>query len=443
MEDYAVRVTGLSKKYSLSKNQIGIPFKDRINLLFNKNNYSKNNNDEFYALKDINFEIKRGEAVGIIGLNGAGKSTLLKILSRITEPTTGLIEINGTVASVLEVGMGFHPDLTGRENVFLNGSMMRIPKKEIEKNFNEIVDFAGVKKFIDVPIKHYSSGMYVRLAFSVVAHVDADILLFDEVLAVGDIAFQFKCAQKIKQIINQKKTMLIVSHNMNDIQHLCSSVICLDDGEMFAHDNTSVIHKYYENSLAKSDKKNNVAKKIEFKNIYEKEWKEYKDKGPGNNEFRVIKIYAVNEKTNNNEIFCSDDSIGIVVDFELFVDNPVFDFCIYLSSFGFYFLSSIYSLAPKSENKYLKAGIYKTKLIFKENFFNESIINIGFSVSGDDNKVIWSDSDVLTIKINLNERKKIYLDGFHQNVSPLMPDQEWLTYSINTEKKETKLNERE
>jgi lipopolysaccharide transport system ATP-binding protein len=187
--------------------------------------------EEFWALKDVSFEIKKGEAVGIIGRNGAGKSTLLKILSRITEPTHGRIEINGRVASLLEVGTGFHPELTGRENIFLNGAILGMSRSEIRKKFDEIVEFSGVEKFLDTPVKRYSSGMYVRLAFAVAAHLEPEILVVDEVLAVGDAEFQKKCLGKMEDVSKKDgRTILFVSHNMAAMQELCENGIYLKSG---------------------------------------------------------------------------------------------------------------------------------------------------------------------------------------------------------------------
>lgn len=186
--------------------------------------------EEFWALKDVSFEIKQGDRVGILGRNGAGKSTLLKILSRITEPTKGRISIKGRIASLLEVGTGFHPELTGRENVFLNGAILGMSKVEIKQKFDEIVDFAGVEKFLDTPVKRYSSGMYVRLAFAVAAHLEPEILVVDEVLAVGDAAFQKKCLSKMKDVAGEGRTVLFVSHNMGAIESLCQDGILLTQG---------------------------------------------------------------------------------------------------------------------------------------------------------------------------------------------------------------------
>jgi len=189
--------------------------------------------EEFWALKDLNFEIQQGERVGIIGRNGAGKSTLLKVLSRITEPTAGKIGIKGRVASLLEVGTGFHPELTGRENIFLNGAIMGMSRNEIKRKFDEIVDFSGVEKFLDTPVKRYSSGMYVRLAFSVAAHLEPEILVVDEVLAVGDAEFQKKCLGKMQDVSNQEgRTVLFVSHNLMALSSLCTKGIYLKNGQV-------------------------------------------------------------------------------------------------------------------------------------------------------------------------------------------------------------------
>lgn len=207
----------------------------------------------FWALRDINLEIRRGEVVGIIGRNGAGKSTLLKILSRITPPTTGKITYHGRIASLLEVGTGFHRELTGRENIYLNGSILGMKRAEIAKKFDEIVAFAEVEKFIDTPVKFYSSGMYVRLAFAVAAHLDTDIMLVDEVLAVGDMSFQQKCLGKMGQVASTGRTVLFVSHNMNAVAQLCGRAILLEAGRT-KHDDTasSVISTYLESTGAEA-----------------------------------------------------------------------------------------------------------------------------------------------------------------------------------------------
>jgi lipopolysaccharide transport system ATP-binding protein len=212
-----------------------------------KNEKEKAGTEFLWALKDINFEINQGEVLGIIGKNGAGKSTLLKILSRITQPTTGEIKIKGRIGSLLEVGTGFHPDLTGRENVLMNGTILGMKKWEIKKKFDEIVEFSGVEKFIDTPVKRYSSGMYVRLAFSVAAHFEPEIMIVDEVLAVGDADFQKKCINKMKEVsASDGKTILFVSHNISAIKQICNKGILLENGTVVKNDNMIEVLEVYQ-----------------------------------------------------------------------------------------------------------------------------------------------------------------------------------------------------
>jgi lipopolysaccharide transport system ATP-binding protein len=249
MSELAIKVEGLSKRYRIGANPQAYktlreklnetalaPFRAAKSLFsFNGNGashatFQPSSSNLIWALKDVCFEVKRGEVVGIIGRNGAGKSTLLKILSRITEPTEGYADINGRIASLLEVGTGFHPELTGRENIYLNGSILGMKRAEINKKFDEMVAFAEIEKFIDTPVKHYSSGMYVRLAFAVAAHLDPEILLIDEVLAVGDAAFQKKCLGKMGDVAKEGRTVLFVSHNMAAVVNLCDRALVLSDG---------------------------------------------------------------------------------------------------------------------------------------------------------------------------------------------------------------------
>ena len=240
MNDIAIRVERLGKRYRIGacqkkantllrwlKNLAASPF-DYLSATLR----GPSEEEILWALKDVSLEIKRGEVVGIIGPNGAGKTTLLKILSRITEPTEGQAEIRGRVGSLLEVGTGFHPELTGRENIYLNAAILGMKKSEIKRKFDEIVAFAEIEKFIDTPVKHYSSGMYVRLAFAVAAHLEPEILLVDEVLAVGDLAFQKKCLGKMEDVAREGRTVLFVSHNMAAIQQLCSSALLLQEGSI-------------------------------------------------------------------------------------------------------------------------------------------------------------------------------------------------------------------
>jgi lipopolysaccharide transport system ATP-binding protein len=229
----AIRVTNLTKHFRLGSTvRGGLNLTERIASLFRRAPAAQAN--DFWALKGVSFEVKRGEVIGIIGRNGAGKSTLLKVLSRIVEPTGGRAELRGRVGSLLEVGTGFHPELTGRENIFLNGSVLGMSRREITRSFDAIVAFAGVEPFLDTPVKRYSSGMYVRLAFAVAAHLEPEILIIDEVLAVGDAEFQNRCLGKMREVSASGRTVLFVSHNMTAVQNLCSRCVWLREGQIAA-----------------------------------------------------------------------------------------------------------------------------------------------------------------------------------------------------------------
>jgi lipopolysaccharide transport system ATP-binding protein len=251
MGDIAIRVDHLGKQYRLGGKQAAYStFRETLvkatqaPLRWLKGE-RRNENNKFWALDDVSFEVKQGEAVGIIGRNGAGKSTLLKILSRITSPTLGRVDLYGRIGSLLEVGTGFHPELTGRENIFLNGAILGMSRVEIKRKFDEIVDFSGIEKFLDTPVKHYSSGMYVRLAFAVAAHLEPEILLVDEVLAVGDAEFQKKCLGKMGDAAQQGRTILFVSHNMGAISQLCPRCIWLENGHISLFGVTTAIIDLY------------------------------------------------------------------------------------------------------------------------------------------------------------------------------------------------------
>ena len=255
MSDSTIKAEGIGKSYLIGhrSNERYVALRDVItdkmkrlwSKIRNYQSYAHVNIEEFWALKDVSFEVKQGERIGIIGRNGAGKSTLLKILSRITEPTTGRISIKGRVASLLEVGTGFHPELTGQENIYLNGAILGMTRNEIKAKFDEIVDFADVEKFLDTPVKRFSSGMYMRLAFAVAAHLEPEILVVDEVLAVGDEQFQKKCLGKMKDVGKDGRTVLFVSHNMAAINALCDKALLLDKGKMVCEGKTQdVIDSY-------------------------------------------------------------------------------------------------------------------------------------------------------------------------------------------------------
>lgn len=254
--DTIIKAENLSKQYSIGAYQISTEtfremlmrqLKAPLYLISRAN--QKNNEEKIWALKNISFEVEKGEIVGVIGRNGSGKSTLLKILSRITEPTQGYATLKGRVSSLLEVGTGFHPELTGRENIYLNGTILGMKRVEINRKFEEIISFSEVEKFIDTPVKHYSSGMNIRLAFSVAAHLDPEVLLIDEVLAVGDLGFQKKCLGKMVSVSEEGRTILFVTHQMNHVRRLCGRCIWLEEGKIKKSGSTAEVVSAYEKAM--------------------------------------------------------------------------------------------------------------------------------------------------------------------------------------------------
>jgi len=308
MSNIAITVENLSKKYVIGELERYYTIRDSLThilnyplRLLNKNEIKEQEIEFIWALKDISFEVQHGDIVGIIGRNGAGKSTLLKILSRITSPTKGVVKLNGRVGSLLEVGTGFHPELTGRENIFLNGSILGMSKKEIERKFDEIVDFAEIEKFLDTPVKRYSSGMYVRLAFAVAAHMEPEILIVDEVLAVGDIQFQKKCLGKMDDVSKEGRTVLLVSHNMGVISSLCHNTFLLDKGELIAEGVTSdVVNIYFDNTIISKEKKDFI-----------------RNRGLSFKEFRFIDLNICNSDGNIKSQVLLSEGINMEIQYEI------------------------------------------------------------------------------------------------------------------------------
>lgn len=303
-----IRVENLSKQYTIGGAQEPYAtFREslisaaRLPLNIIKRRAKENGDNRFWALKDVNFEVAPGEVVGIIGRNGAGKSTLLKILSRITEPTRGRIELYGRVGSLLEVGTGFHPELTGRENIYLNGAILGMHREEINKKFDEIVDFAEIEEFLDTPVKRYSSGMYTRLAFAVAANLEPEILIVDEVLAVGDAEFQKKCLGKMKSVSqNEGRTVLFVSHNMSAVQNLCTKAVFLQKGKIAQiGDVQTVVNNYLAKGVAGDLKQ---------------EWLDH-ESAPGNEFVKIKRVEVVPEYKENQQ-----DAIDVRVPLNVFIE---------------------------------------------------------------------------------------------------------------------------
>jgi lipopolysaccharide transport system ATP-binding protein len=345
--DTAIKVTNLSKVYTLRH-----PRTDENGVETN----------EHWALKDVSFEIKKGESVGIIGPNGSGKSTLLKILAGVTKPSSGTVEIRGKVASILDIGAGFHPELSGRENVFLNGQIHGFSKKEIERKFDEIVAFSGIEKFIDEPVKNYSNGMYLRLAFSIMAHLDFDVYLFDEVLSVGDAEFQKESKEKLQKLVSSNKVFVFVSHNISEFNNL-NFFIHVEKGEINnIGDNTKLIDEYIENNIIK------LGEEIRTKNVIVSDFSKHLKSNFI--EIKEVKLFQHDDvlKTDNETyfdlLFNKTNNIGNI-DFAI----TIFDI------YGTPIITSTPMLNLKT--KCSKSGVYQFKCVFPANIFGYQAYKIG------------------------------------------------------------------
>lgn len=367
MSDYVIKVENLGKSYQIRHKQesytalrdvLADGAKNAGRALLRRNSgHAQETREEFWALRDVSFEVKQGERLGIIGRNGAGKSTLLKILSRITQPTKGEVRLRGRVASLLEVGTGFHPELTGRENIYLNGAILGMTREEIRRKFDEIVAFAEVERFLDTPVKRYSSGMYVRLAFAVAAHLEPEILLVDEVLAVGDAAFQEKCLGKMKKVAQDGRTIFFVSHSMSAINALCSRTIWMGRGEVVQDDSTPQVVSAYLNS-------GNVV-------IRQSQWKDAER--PGDSYLKVVSVSLTNlSGVPVNDVPISRDvAVEIIYD----VTQPGTRASLALTLFDATGLLIFSSLGNNEENAYydrsMQPGRYLTICILPGNLLSD------------------------------------------------------------------------
>ena len=362
----AIRIEGLSKKYILGEVGYGTMYQtvqSKMAKIFGKEDPNqqiganhRHTNEEFWALNNISCEIKQGDRVGIIGRNGAGKSTLLKILSKVTAPTNGIVKIRGRVASLLEVGTGFHPELTGRDNIYLNGTILGMTKREINKKLDEIVAFAEIEQFIDTPVKRYSSGMYVRLAFAVAAHLDPEILVVDEVLAVGDAAFQKKALGKMEDVSKGGgRTVLFVSHNMGAVKNLCNKGFLLESGQIKYHGNIDTIIEKYISNQTNDMIKNEINKQLAaFTN---------KD---------VIEINSIEVTQKKNErTFFNNFDINIIFKYQVHKDTHNLFLVIYLFDvYGNSLTESFHN--AYGEDPVVKKGVYESIFTIPKNLLNEN-----------------------------------------------------------------------
>ncbi len=356
-----------------------------------------------WALKDVSFSVKQGEIIGIIGKNGAGKSTLLKILTRITDPTSGRAIMRGRVASLLEVGTGFHPELTGRENIYLNGAILGMRKLEIDKKFDEIVDFSGVEKFIDTPVKRYSSGMYVRLAFAIAAHLEPEILLVDEVLAVGDVEFQKKCLGKMKDVAAGGRTVLFVSHNMIAIKSLCNRSILIDKGKTIIDGDTqNVVNRYLKNDATSS--------------ILEHIWKNI-ETAPGNDKVRVHKARLTIDGEGKDNIIRVDTPLKLEFEFWNIVSDIELNFSLHLQS-----MEGVSILSTPSRAIICTSGILRGVCHIPANFLNNVKYRIMLLIVKDEFSIIYQHDDILIFEVQDIERENSWYGKW---TGLVRPDLKW------------------
>lgn len=358
--------------------------------------------DDLWALKDVSFEVQPGEVLGIIGRNGAGKSTLLKILSRITEPTSGRAIIRGRVASLLEVGTGFHPELTGRENIFLNGVILGMKKVEIARKFNEIVAFSEVERFIDTPVKRYSSGMYVRLAFAVAAHLEPEILIVDEVLAVGDASFQKKCLGKMKDVSREGRTVLFVSHNMTALQALCSNALWLDRGAIAERGSThGVVAKYLQ-------KASSVVMSREWPNA---------ESAPGCDEVRLRRVAVM--PANNDDPLQMSLRTPVLMEFEFWNHSHGAELNL---SVVLYNTEGVCIFNTGSGAKRMAKGLVRGRFVVPGNFLNDGSYSVRVLIVKDQSVVLLDLNDMLVFEIRDLDRGGAW---FGKWIGAVRPQLEW------------------
>ena len=355
----------VNKRYGSLRDELTKTAKRVVTKLTNPmaHTYQQQKEEEFWALNDINLEIQQGERLGIIGRNGAGKSTLLKVISRIIEPTKGRVTLRGRVSSLLEVGTGFHPELSGRENIFLNGAILGMSKAEISKKFDEIVEFAEVEKFLDTPVKHYSSGMYVRLAFAVASSLEPEILVVDEVLAVGDSRFQKKCLGKMEDASQSGRTIIFVSHSMGTIASMCNRVIEMNTGKIVADGNASetILH-YYTNGLASPS------------------MVQYKDKYPGDEYARLLSasIKTLSSKNEGAIEVSITEQVIIEMCFEILQDTDNG----FVPNYNCFTADGVCAFyCHDTTKRKLKKGIYVSRCFIPANFLNATTYFIGLAIS--------------------------------------------------------------
>ncbi len=407
MGNTVIKVENLSKQYRLGTVGTGSFAHDLnrgwhrirgkedpyVNLGEENDRTLKGKSDYVWALKNVNFEVQRGDVVGIIGRNGAGKSTLLKILSRTTSPTKGSVKLRGRIASLLEVGTGFHPELSGRENIFLNGAILGMSRHEIREKFDEIVAFAGVERYIDTPVKRYSSGMYVRLAFGVAAHLEPEILIIDEVLAVGDAEFQKKALGKMKDASQREgRTVLFVSHNLKAIKNLCQSAIYMSQGAIVRSGPTEELINYY---LAQNNKDSGLVKQFATP-----------EEAPGNEQVKLKRMEVCPVKINPSDIITIHTSLQIEIEFWNYVTDREINLSLVLNTL---MDECVFNVATAGRK--LAPGLHKAMCEIPGNLLNDGVYKISLMIVGEQSYSLFYFEDLVSFEVNENRAAT----GWHGN----------------------------
>lgn len=383
MSNTVLHIENVSKRYILNqKGSSNDDLRDTITRMTSKvlkPSQSKIDKEEFWALRDINMEVKQGDRLGLVGANGAGKSTLLKVLSQITQPTSGIVKVKGRMASLLEVGTGFHPELTGRENIFLNGAILGMQKSEIIKHFDAIVDFAGIAKFIDTPVKRYSSGMYVRLGFAIAAHLEPEILVVDEVLAVGDADFQKKSIGKMRDVSNSGRTLIFVSHNLTAVQGLCNKGAYLRSGELIKYGKIDEVVNEYVKNVSKFQLTQN--------------WNDI-DTAPGNESIRIKSINLIPKNDLLQDNFDTRTAFEISFEYWNLVPNSELNVSIFL-----YAMTGECIFNVGDEAKVYQKGIIKSSCQIPGDFLNDGSYYISIMIVRDRIAPVYFFEDALAFDI--------------------------------------------
>jgi lipopolysaccharide transport system ATP-binding protein len=427
MDDTVIKVENISKRYRLGS---GGPYKTIRESIVNivkkalppgKNNEQEPSGDvksgELWALRDVSFEVKQGDIVGVIGRNGAGKSTLLKILARITEPTTGRITMKGRVGSLLEVGTGFHPELSGHENIYLYGAILGMDRYEVTRKFDEIIAFAELEKFVETPVKRYSSGMYMRLAFAVAAHLEPEILLVDEVLAVGDVQFQKKCIGKMGEVSKSGRTVLFVSHNMQAVKTLCSSGIYLENGAVKSIDTIeNIVNLYMRDILPSQESILRV-------------WDDFHS-APGNDKIRIHRMEIVPDGSMAIPVLHMNSSFSVLIDFWNCIENQGV-----IISMSFYGLDDTPAFQSLSVNEMdwkvpaLPQGLFRSVCRIPAHLMNEGIYKIRILFIDANTSHLFDFRDALILTIHNIEQRE--LPWYGKFIGSVYPKLDWSTTILN------------